>query len=92
MIYFILIFIASYIISIIGWSVIIIICECADTYDELREKLCNSPAFIPVINIISVIGFGVIAIIVSVIQLIYEYFEIKELWDKIKDKKLPFRK
>lgn len=89
---FILILIASYIIGIIGWSIIIIIGECADTYDELIKELCDSPAFFPIINIILLIGFGIVAIIISLIQLICEYFGIKELWNEIKDKKLPFRK
>lgn len=91
MTYFILIFIASYIIGIIGWSIIITVSECADTYDELRKELCDSPAFIPIVNITFLIVLVISAIIISLIQLIYQDFGIKEWWNKIKDEKLPFR-
>lgn len=91
MTYFILIFIASYIIGIIGWSIIITVSKCADTYDELRKELCDSPAFIPIVNIICLIVLVIGAIIISLIQLIYQDFGIKEWWNEIKCKKLPFR-
>lgn len=86
-----LVFIVSYIIGIIGWSIVVFIGNYIDTYDELREELCSTPAFIPFINILTVIGLGIVAISVSIVMYIYKYCGIEKLWNKIKDKKLPFR-
>lgn len=92
MIWIILGFIASYIIGVIMWSIFIIVGKPADTYDELREELCDSPAFFPFINIIFAVGLLIFAIIILIVAYIYKYCGIEKLWNKIKDKKLPFRK
>ena len=86
------VFIASYIIGVVGWSIILIIGNYIETYEELREELCGSPAFIPIVNILTAIGLLIIAILVSIVMYIYKYCGIEKLWNKIKDKKLPFRK
>ena len=91
MVWFVLSFIASYIIGIIGWSIILIIGNYLETYEELREELCSSPAFIPVVNILTAIGLLILAIVVVAVECIYKYCRIEKLWNKIKDKKLPFR-
>lgn len=93
MIWFILGFIASYIIGVIGWSIALMIEKSwIETFDDLREELCDSPGIIPFINIILLVGAAIIAAVVAIVMFIYECSGIEKLWDKIKDKKLPFRK
>lgn len=87
MIYFILIFIASYIIGVIGWSIALMIenNDYIETFDDLKEELCNSPGFIPVLNIILLVGFIIIVAVVAIVMLIYKCCGIEKLWNKIKD-------
>lgn len=93
MIWFILGFIASYIIGVIGWSIALTIeNDYIKTFDDLREKLCDSPGIIPFINIILLVGFAIIAVVVAIVMFVCKCCRIEKLWDKIKDKKLPFRK
>lgn len=93
MIWFILGFIASYIIGVIGWSIALMIDNSGiETFDDLKEELCDSPGFIPFINIILLVGFTIIVVVVAIVMLVCECCGIEKLWDKIKDKKLPFRK
>lgn len=93
MIWFILGFIASYIIGIIGWSIALTIKKSEiETFDDLKEELCDSPGIIPFINIILLVGFTIIAVVVAIVMLVCKCCRIEKLWDKIKDKKLPFRK
>lgn len=81
-------FIASYIIGVIGWSIALMIENSEiETFNDLKEELCNSPGFIPVLNIILLVGITIIAalvVIVMVVMFVYEYCGIKKLWNKIK--------
>ena len=87
-----LIFVASYIIGVIGWSIMVVIeNDYIETFNDLQEKLCNSPGFIPVLNIVLLVGYIIIVAIVVIVAFIYKYCGIEKLWNKIKDKKLPFR-
>lgn len=93
MIWFILGFIASYIIGIVGWSIIFIIGDnYIETFDDLKEELCDSLGFIPGLNIIFLAGFIIVAVIAAIAMIIYKCCGIEKLWNKIKDKKLPFIK
>ena len=56
MIWFILIFIASYIIGVIGWGIICYIDPDVTTYKKLIEELEATPAYIPIANIITLFG------------------------------------
>ena len=92
MVWFILGFIASYIIGIIGWSIIfIIIDDTVETVNDLKEGLLDSPAIVPFLNIILLICFIPFSIIFSLVLYIYKYCGIEKWWNKIKCKKLPFR-
>ena len=53
-----LIFVASYIIGVIGWGIIfIIIDDAVETVNDLKEGLLDSPAIIPFLNIILLMCF-----------------------------------
>lgn len=92
MIWFILGFIASYIIGVIGWSIVLIFeNDYIKTFNDLQEKLCDSPGFIPVLNIALLVGYIIIAAIIVILVLIYKCCGIEKLWNKVKDKKLPFK-
>lgn len=87
-----LIFVASYIIGVIGWGIIfIIIDDTVETVNDLKEGLLESPAIIPFLNIILLMGFIPFSIIISLVLYIYKYCGIEKWWNKIKCKKLPFR-
>ena len=88
MIYFILIFIASYIIGVIGWSIALMIeNDYIETFDDLKEALCDSPGLMPVLNIILLVGYIIIIAGCVIVMLIYKCCGIEKLWNKIKDKK-----
>lgn len=87
-----LVFVASYIIGVIGWGIIfIIIDDSVETVNDLKEGLLESPAIIPFLNIMLLMGFIPFSIIFSMVVFIYKHCGIEKWWNKTKCKKLPFR-
>lgn len=92
MIWIILGFIISYIIGIICWGIICYIEPYITTYKELAEEMKSSPAYIPIINVITLLVCLLTWCISFIPTLFYKYCGIKKLFNKIKNKKLPFKK
>ena len=92
MIWIILGFIISYIIGIICWGIICYIEPYITTYKELAEEMKSSPAYIPIGNIVTLLGGLVMCCVSFISTLFYKYCGIKKLCNKIKNKKLPFKK
>lgn len=88
---YILILLLSYIIGIIGWAIICSI-EGVSTYKELTEEMDSSPAFLPIVNVITLAGYVILLVIIGILFLFSECLGLRYLWNKIKDKKLPFKK
>ena len=84
---------ASYIIGVLGWSVLAFVDRpYVRTIGDLVREMCDSPAFIPVANVLGLIGYIIYFIWVFITRFIYKYCGIEKVWNKIKDKKLPHRK
>lgn len=92
MAHFILAFIASYIIGIIGWGIVCYIDPDVTTYKDLIENLESTPAYVPIVNVVTFLVFLALACVACVSTLFYKYCGIKKLCNKIKNKKLPFKK
>lgn len=79
----------SYIIGIICWGFVIFLCDSEIyTYEDLLREMLGSPAFIPVINIITFIGCLVCFVTMFLIKSLYKGLFINKLWDKIKTKRI----
>lgn len=78
----------SYIIGILLWAFISIFTNNIQTYGDLLEELKCTPAFIPVLNILTFIGCSIVCIFVFTIDVLYKFLLIEKLWNKIKDKKI----
>lgn len=53
----ILIYLVSYIIGVLGWCILILWdLPYIKTIEDLVDEMCETPAFIPVANIITLIG------------------------------------
>lgn len=89
----ILIFLASYIIGVLGWSILVLKEQpYLKTIGDLVKEMCETPAFVPVGNIMILIGYIIYFIWVFITRFIYKHCGIEKVWNKIKDKKLPHRK
>lgn len=86
---YILLFIASYAIGIFGCSIITII-EDHDikTIKDLKESMCHSPAFIPIVNNIIILGYVSVWISTTLVFCIYKFCGLERLWNKVKDKRI----
>lgn len=85
----ILFLIISYIIGIVGYSIIAIIDDDnIETFNDLKEVLIDSPAFIPVLNIFCFVAYIILCIFILLMFCICKYCGIEKLWNKIKDKKI----
>lgn len=85
----ILFLIISYIIGIIGHSIVTIIeDDDIETVNDLKESLIDSNAFIPVVNILVFVTYIILCIFILLMFCVYKYCGIEKLWNKIKDKKI----
>lgn len=79
----------SYIIGIVGYSIVTIIeDDNIETVNDLKESLIDSPAFIPVVNIVLLVVYIILCICILLMFCICKYCGIEKLWNKIKDKKI----
>ena len=78
----------SYIIGILSWTFILLFNYDIQTYGDLLKELKDTPAFIPIINILAFIGCSVVCIFIFTIYVLYKFLLIEKLWNKIKDKKI----
>lgn len=79
----------SYIIGIIGHSIVLIIeDDDIETFNDLKNSLIDSNAFIPVVNILILVIYIILCIFILPIFCVYKYSGIEKLWNKIKDKKI----
>lgn len=79
----------SYIIGIVGYSIAVIIeDDNIKTFNDLKEVLFDSPAFIPVINIFCLIAHIILCIFNLLMFCVYKYCGLEKLWNEIKDKKI----
>lgn len=85
----ILFLIISYIIGIVGYSIVAIIeDDNIKTINDLKECLLDSPAFVPVVNIVLLVVYIILCIVILLMFCICKYCGIEKLWHKIKDKKI----
>lgn len=85
----ILLLIISYIIGIVGYSIVAIIeDDNIETVNDLKECLIDSPAFIPVVNIFLLVAYIILCIFILLMVCIYKYCGLEKIWNEIKDKKI----
>lgn len=85
----ILFLIISYIVGIVGYSIIAIIeDDNIETLNDLKENLIDSPAFIPVVNIFLLVAYIIICVFILLLFCVYKFCGLEKLWNKIKDKKI----
>ena len=85
----ILFLIISYIVGIVGHSIIAIIDDNnIKTFNDLKEVLIDSPAFIPVLNIFCFVAYIILCIFILLMVCVYKYCGLEKIWNEIKDKKI----
>lgn len=85
----ILFLIISYIIGIIGYSIVAIIeDDNIETLNDLKESLIDSPAFIPVINILLLVVYIILCIFILLLFCVCKFYGLDKLWNRINDKKI----
>lgn len=68
-----LIYLVSYIIGVLGWCIIVLWdLPYIKTIEDLVDEVCETPAFIPVANIITLIGVIICSIYVLIMRFIYK--------------------
>jgi hypothetical protein len=84
----ILFLIISYIVGIVGSSIIVIIeNDDIETFNDFKKSLIGSPAFIPVVNIFLLVVYIILCIFTLLMFCVCKFCGIEKLWNKINDKK-----